>query len=318
MPIKIPDDLPARVTLETEGVVVMRETEAARQDIRPLHIGLLNLMPDKPRTETQFARLLGGTPLQVELSLVRLSSHTSRTTSADHMAAFYRTWDEIRAQTFDGFIITGAPVETLAFEEVDYWDELRRILDWTQTHVHSTLTVCWGAQAAVQHFHGVPKHALAAKRSGVYGHVNREPASPYLRGLSDEIDIPVSRWTEVREADLPANGALRVLLDSEEAGLCLLEDADHRALHMFNHPEYEAETLRAEYVRDSAVDPATPVPRHYFPSDDPGRAPRNRWRSHAHLLFGNWLNAIYQTTPFDRGDIGRGEARGEQEERDVA
>jgi homoserine O-succinyltransferase len=305
MPIKIADDLPARVTLEAEGVVVMRETEAARQDIRPLHIGLLNLMPDKPRTETQFARLLGGSPLQIELSLVRLSSHTPRNTSADHMAAFYRAWEDVRDETFDGFIITGAPVETLPFEEVSYWEELRRILDWTQTHVHSTFTVCWGAQAAVRHFHGVPKHGLAEKRSGVFGHANRAPSSPYLRGLSDEIDIPVSRWTEVREADLPADGALKVLLDSDEAGLCLLEDASHRALHMFNHPEYEAGTLQAEYVRDAALDPTTPVPRHYFPGDDPGREPRNRWRSHAHLLFGNWLNEIYQTTPFEKGAIGR-------------
>jgi len=304
MPIKIPDDLPARATLEAEGVAVMRETTAARQDIRPLRIGLLNLMPDKPQTETQFARLLGATPLQVELSLVQLTSHRPRNTSADHMAAFYRTWEQVRGERFDGFIVTGAPVETLPFEEVRYWDELRRILDWTQTHVHAVLTVCWGAQAAVQHFHGLPKHVLPQKRSGVYSHRNLAPASPYLRGLSDEIDIPVSRWTEVRHEDLPKGGALQVLLDSDESGLGLLEDAGRRMLHMFNHLEYEATTLADEFARDRAADARTPAPCNYFPGDDPGRPPKNRWRSHAHLLFGNWLNEIYQTTSFDLAQIG--------------
>jgi len=305
VPIKIPDNLPARETLEAEGVVVMRETSAARQDIRPLRIGLLNLMPDKPRTETQFARLLGATPLQVDLTLVKLASHTPRNTSASHMAAFYRTWDDVRTEKFDGFMITGAPVETLPFEQVAYWDELCRIFDWTQTHVHASLTVCWGAQAAIQHFFGVSKHLLPNKRSGVYRHSNLAPTSPYLRGLSDEIEIPVSRWTEIRREDLPPGGELKVLLDSEESGLCLLEDKQRRALHMFNHLEYETANLAEEYARDHAVDPRTPPPRSYFPEDNPNRAPTNRWRSHAHLLFGNWLNEIYQTTPFDLADIGR-------------
>ncbi|MDG2521204.1 homoserine O-succinyltransferase [Caulobacter segnis] len=306
MPIKIPDTLPARATLEAEGVVLMRETDATRQDIRPLRIGLLNLMPDKPKTETQFARLLGATPLQVELSLVQLATHISRNTSADHLAAFYRTWDEVAHERFDGFIITGASVETLPFEGVGYWDELRRILDWTQEHVHSCLTICWGAQAALRHFHGVGKHVLAEKRSGVYAHTLVAPSSPYLRGLADEIDVPVSRWSEVRPEDLPAGAGLKVLLESEEAGLCLIEDPARRSLHMFNHLEYDATTLAEEYVRDRAKDPMTPVPAHYFPSGDSGRAPRNRWRSHAHLLFANWINEIYQTTPFDPRAIGRG------------
>jgi homoserine O-succinyltransferase len=304
MPIKIPDALPARATLEAEGVVLMRETDAARQDIRPMRIGLLNLMPDKPKTETQFARLLGATPLQVELSLVHLASHTSRNTSAEHLAAFYRTWDEVANERFDGFIITGAPVETLPFEQVGYWDELRRILDWTQAHVHSGLTVCWGAQAALWHFHGIGKHVLPEKRSGVYTHKLTSPYSPYLRGMSDEIDIPVSRWTEVRSEDLPAEAGLNVLLDSQEAGLCLIEDPAHRALHMFNHLEYDATTLAEEFARDRAKDPETPAPARYFPDDDLGRAPKNRWRSHAHLLFANWINQIYQTTPFDPRAIG--------------
>jgi homoserine O-succinyltransferase/O-acetyltransferase len=305
LPIKIPDSLPARATLEAEGVVVMRETDAARQDIRPLRIGLLNLMPDKPKTETQFARLLGATPLQVELSLMQLASHTPRNTPAEHMAAFYRSWDEMRDQRFDGFIVTGAPVETMAFEDVAYWDELRRIFDWTQGHVHSCLTICWGAQAALRHFHGVDKQVLPAKRSGVYAHHLVEPTSPYLRGFADEVDIPVSRWTEVSREAIDQAPGLKVLLESDEAGLCLIEDAQRRALHMFNHLEYDGETLRDEYVRDSAKDPATPQPAHYFPDGDASRPPRNRWRGHAHLLFSNWINQIYQTTPFRLDDIGR-------------
>lgn len=303
MPIKIPDTLPARATLEAEGVVVMRETDAARQDIRPLRIGLLNLMPDKPRTETQFARLLGATPLQVELSLVQLAGHTPRNTPAEHMADFYRAWDEISDARFDGFIITGAPVETLPFSQVSYWDELRRIFDWTESHVHSCLTICWGAQAALQHFHGVEKHVLPAKRSGVYAHQVLASASPYLRGFSDEVDIPVSRWTEVHAPDVAAAG-LDLLLTSEEAGPCLVEDAPRRALHMFNHLEYDGTTLAEEFARDLEKDPATPAPHRYFPDDDPARAPANRWRSHAHLLFANWINQIYQTTPFDPAAIG--------------
>lgn len=303
MPIKIPDTLPARTTLEAEGVVVMGETDAARQDIRALHIGLLNLMPDKPRTETQFARLLGATPLQVELSLVQLSGHTPRNTPAEHMADFYRPWDEISDKRFDGFIITGAPVETLPFDQVSYWDELRRVFDWTQRHAHSCLTICWGAQAALQHFHGVDKHVLPAKRSGVYAHQVLEPTSPYLRGFADEVDIPVSRWTEVRHEDLPSAG-LKVLLASDDAGPCLVEDAGRRTLHMFNHLEYDAATLAEEFARDRAKDPSTPLPVGYFPGDDPARAPANRWRSHAHLLFANWINEIYQTTPFDLAAIG--------------
>ncbi len=304
MPIKIPDNLPARALLEAEGLSLMADTEAARQDIRPLRIALLNLMPDKPTTERHFARLLGASPLQIELSLIQISGHAPKTTSAEHMLAFYRPWDEVRGERFDGLIVTGAPVETLAFEEVSYWDELSRIFDWSQTHVHAGLAVCWGAQAGVRHFHGVPKHVLSKKCSGVFPHANLAPASPYLRGLADEIDIPVSRWTEVRPEDLPADGSLKVLLESEESGLCLLEDARRRWLYMFNHPEYETGTLAAEYHRDSLIDPTTPPPAHYFPANDPTRAPRNRWRSHAHLLFANWLNEVYQTTPFELETIG--------------
>jgi homoserine O-succinyltransferase len=299
VPITIPDDLPARRTLEAEGVPVMRRTDAMRQDIRPLRIGLLNLMPDKISTETQLARLLGATALQIELTLVRISDHVARNTPATHMATFYQPWAEVAPQRFDGFIITGAPVERLAFEEVRYWPELRAILDWTQTHVHACLTICWAAQAALHHFHGVPKRELAQKAFGVFPHRNLAPASPWLRGFSDTFDVPVSRWTEVRAADLPAHG-LRVLADSDAAGLCLVEDPGHRTLHMFNHLEYDTATLANEYRRDGAGQ----LPVRYFPADDPAQPPANNWRSHAHLLFGNWINEIYQHTPFDPEKIG--------------
>ena len=305
MPIKIPDDLPAFATLQNEGVMVMRETDAIRQDVRPLRIGLLNLMPNKIRTETQFARLLGASPLQVELTLIKMTGHVARNTASDHLLSFYTDWVDIQDQRFDGFIVTGAPVETLPFEEVTYWDELRRIFDWTQSHVHSCFNICWGAQAALHHFYGVPKYELATKAFGVFRHRNRAPASPYLRGFSDDFSIPVSRWTEMRRADLPNSSGLTVLAESDEAGLCLLDDPTHQALYMFNHIEYDTHSLAEEYFRD--VDAGKPIamPANYFPKDDPTRSPENRWRSHAHLLFGNWINQVYQTTAFDPAEIGR-------------
>jgi homoserine O-succinyltransferase len=285
VPITIPDDLPARRTLEAEGIVVMREADAARQDIRPLRIGLLNLMPDKISTETQFARLLGATPLQIELTLVRITDHVARNTPADHLATFYRPWSDVSAERFDGFIITGAPVERLPFEEVRYWLELRSILDWTQTHVHRCFTICWAAEAALYHFHGVPKRELPRKAFGVFPHRNLAPASPYLRGFSDAFDVPVSRWTEVDPDDLPVDGGLRVLVDSEEAGVCLVEDAPHRSIHTFNHLEYDTGTLAAEYRRDGSVH----FPARYFPGDNPAQLgqrrsilPRSTARRHQH------------------------------------
>ncbi len=305
MPIKIPDDLPARATLEAEGVMVLGAADAVRQDIRPMRIGLLNLMPNKVRTETQMARLLGATPLQVELTLVKMTRHVARNTPSDHIISFYRDWEDVRNERFDGFVVTGAPVETLPFEQVTYWDELRRIFDWTQTHVHRGFNICWGAQAAVQHFHGLPKHLLPQKAFGVYRHRNLAPASPYLRGFSDDFSIPVSRWTEVRREDIPAGRGLSVLMESDEAGLCLLDDPGRRSLHMFNHIEYDTGSLADEYARDLAAGKPIARPENYFPQDDPSRPPENRWRSHAHLLFGNWINEIYQTTPFEVADIGR-------------
>lgn len=305
MPIKIPDLLPARRTLEAEGVMVMGEGDAVRQDIRPLRIALLNLMPDKVATELQIARLLGATPLQVELTLVRISDHVSRNTSQDHMAAFYRPWEEVRHARFDGLVMTGAPVEHLPFSAVTYWDELARVLDWTQTHVHRTFTICWAAMAAVHHFHGMPKHGLAQKASGLYRHRTLVPASPFLRGFPDTFRVPVSRWAEARARDIPAGSGLVVLAESPRTGLCLLDDPARRALHMFNHLEYDTGTLATEYFRDAAKAPQTPLPAHYFPDDDPSRPPENPWRGHAHLLFANWINEMYQTTPFDTARIGR-------------
>ncbi len=300
MPIRIADNLPARRTLEAEGVIVMSESEAARQDIRPLAIALLNLMPDKITTETQIARVLGATPLQVELHLLRISDHVSKNTAAGHIAEFYRPWSEAEGEKFDGLIVTGAPVETMPFAEVTYWPELARIFDWSQRHVHHTLTLCWGAMAALQHFHGVDKHALTAKASGVFPHWNRAPATPWMRGLPDRFDVPVSRWSEVRAGDLPQGRGLAVLADSDEVGLCLIDDPAHRALHMLNHLEYDTLTLAGEYARDQGAY----VPAHYFPGDDPAARPVNTWRGAGHILFGNWINQVYQTTPFDRDRIG--------------
>lgn len=304
MPIRIPNELPARHILEKEGVNVMTEDSANRQDIRPLRFGLLNLMPNKIKTETQFARLMGASPLQVELSLIRMTNHTAKNTSQDHMLAFYDTWEDVRSQKFDGFIITGAPIEQMPFEDVTYWKELCAIFDWTQTHVQSTMNICWAAQAALHHFHGVEKHPLPSKAFGVYRHRNLKPASPYLRGFSDDFSMPVSRWTEVRKADLPKSAGLEILMESDEMGLCLINDPAHRSLYMFNHIEYDTRSLAEEYERDVEVDKPIAVPAHYYPGDNPKVTPENRWRSHAHLLFGNWINEVYQSTPFNIKDIG--------------
>lgn len=304
MPIKIPTALPAHDVLRREGVMVMSEETAMRQDIRPLQIALLNLMPNKARTETQFARLIGATPLQIELTLIRMSDHQTKNTPAAHMESFYQPFEEVTDRKFDGLIITGAPIELLPFPEVTYWDELNRIFDWTQANVHANLAVCWGAQAMLHHFHGVGKHRLAQKAFGCFRHRNRAPASPYLRGFSDNFTIPVSRWTEIREDELPEGCGLNVLMSADETGPCLIEDPGHRALYMFNHIEYDTTSLKEEYDRDAARGGPVNLPVNYYPGDDPMKPPENRWRSHAHLLLGNWINEVYQTTPFDETDIG--------------
>jgi len=305
MPIKIPNDLPARLTLEKEGVMLMTEDTAHRQDIRALRIGLLNLMPNKIRTETQFARLIGATPLQVELSLIKITNHKSKNTPNDHMIAFYRDWEKVRKEKFDGLIVTGAPIELLKFEAVTYWDELQKIYDWTQTHVHSTFNICWGAQAALYHFHKVPKHALAQKAFGVFRHKHLSPASPYLRGFSDDFSMPVSRWTENLKSELPKDKGLEVLMESDEAGLCFVADNTHRQLYMFNHIEYDTFSLGEEYHRDVEAGKSISLPANYFPGGNTSATPENRWRSHAHLLFGNWINEVYQSTPYKLEDIGK-------------
>jgi homoserine O-succinyltransferase len=304
MPIKLPADLPAYDVLKDEGVMVMGDDQAARQDIRPLRIGLLNLMPKKIQTENQFARLIGATPLQIELSLIRMSEHQTRNTAAAHMEAFYRPFQEVRDQRFDGLIITGAPIEHLDFEQVTYWEELKQVFDWTQTHVHSTFGVCWGGMAMINYFHDVPKHMLSAKAFGCFRQRNLKPASPYLRGFSDDCIIPVSRWTEMRQGEIEAAGGLTTLLGSDEVGPCLVEDPAHRALYIFNHFEYDSGTLKGEYDRDVEVGTPINVPQNYYPNNDPTQPPQNRWRSHAHLLYGNWINEIYQTTPYDLSKIG--------------
>ncbi len=306
MPIKIPDTLPAFETLVHEGVRVMTETVAIRQDIRPLQIGLLNLMPNKIKTEVQMARLVGASPLQVELSLVRVGGHRAKNTSEDHLLAFYDTWEEVKHRKFDGFIITGAPVETLDYEDVTYWDEMKQILDWTQTNVHSTLNVCWGAMAAIYHFHGVPKHTLEEKAFGVYRHHNRKPSSVYLNGFSDNFEVPVSRWTEIRIEDIRNVAELDILLDSDETGVCLVQETAGNRLYIFNHVEYDSTSLADEYFRDVSAGVPIKLPKNYFPHNDPSLPPQNRWRGHAHLLFGNWINEIYQTTPYDLEKIGTG------------
>ena len=285
--------------------MVMSEDEAGRQDIRPLRIGLLNLMPKKIQTENQFARLIGATPLQIDLSLIRMSEHQTRNTAAEHMAEFYHPFQEVKDQKFDGLIITGAPIEHLEFNHVTYWDELREVNTLDKNVPDSTFGVCWGGMAMINYFHDVKKHMLDAKAFGCFRHRNVDPASPFLRGFSDDCVIPVSRWTEMKQNEIDAAPGLKTLLSSDDAGPCLVEDPAHRALYIFNHFEYDSDTLKQEYDRDVAKGTPINVPMNYYPNDDPSQTPQNRWRSHAHLLYGNWINQIYQSTPFDMSKIGQ-------------
>ncbi|TMV93720.1 homoserine O-succinyltransferase [Thioclava sp. BHET1] len=306
MPITLPENLPAFDILSQEGVMVMSPSRAQSQEIRPIRIALLNLMPKKIQTENQFARLIGATPLQIDFQLIRMSDHVTRNTAAEHMEEFYRPFSEVLAsgEKFDGLIITGAPIEQIDFETVDYWDELTQVFDWTQSHVFSTFGVCWGGMAMAYYFHGTPKHLLDHKAFGCFRHRNEMPASPYLRGFSDDLLIPVSRWTEMKRPELEAAG-LTTLIHSDETGPCLIEDRARRALYIFNHLEYDSGTLKEEYDRDVASGKPINVPANYYPDDDPRQMPLNRWKSHAHLLYGNWINEIYQGTPYDMAEIGR-------------
>ena len=310
MPIKIPNALPATETLESENIFVITETRAITQDIRPLKILILNLMPTKIVTETQLARLLGNTPLQVEMELVK-TSHIPKNTSEEHMLAFYKTFDEIADQYFDGMIITGAPVEQMPFEKVNYWDELCRIMEWTKTHVHSTFHICWGAQAGLYYHFGIGKYPLAQKMFGVFPHkvVYKNPI--LMRGFDDEFWVPHSRHTTVRREDVAAVPEIKILAESEEAGLYAMQTEGGRQVFITGHSEYDPETLKLEYLRDKNAGLPIEVPKNYFPDDDDTREPLVRWRSHANLLYCNWLNYfVYQSTPYDVDAIGKDEDHG--------
>ena len=304
MPIKIPKNLPAYKALKDEGVMVLSEAAATRQDIRPLQIGLLNLMPTKIQTETQFARLIGATPLQIELTLIRMSEHHSKNTSPVHMEEFYQPVSKILSKKFDGLIITGSPIEHLPFKDVTYWTELCKVFEWTQTNVYATFGVCWGGMAMINYFHDIKKHLLDKKKFGCFWQQNLEKNSPFLRGFSDECLIPISRWTEVKQDEIDRNIHLKTLLGSPDTGPCLVEDYKHRAIYIFNHFEYDSDTLKQEYERDKSNSLEARIPKNYFTGDNPELAPSNRWRSHAHLLYGNWINEIYQNTPYDINNIG--------------
>lgn len=305
MPIRIPDNLPARKILEAEGVYLVDSTTAERQDIRPLRIGLLNLMPNKQRTELQFTRLIGASPLQVDLTLVRLSEHVSKNTSEDYLNTFYKKWEEIKELKFDGLIVTGAPIAHLPFEEVRYWPEMVDIMNWTQTNVHSPLFICWGVQAALHHFHNVQRRRRDSKAFGVYRHQIQAPTSPYLRGFSDDFPIPVSRYNDIDRSTLPKDGSLEVLIDSDDVGICMLEDHKFRALYMLNHFEYDSHSLAEEYHRDLEANLNPQLPENYFPDDIASKDPVNTWRATAHLFFQNWINELYQTTHYDLNEVGK-------------
>ncbi len=307
MPIKIPNQLPATSTLLHENIFVMTETRAVSQDIRPLQILLLNLMPTKVDTETQLARVLGNTPLQIELELIAPTNHVSKNTSQAHMLAFYKSFASIRDRNFDGLVITGAPVELMDFEEVDYWPELCEIMEWSKTHVHSTLHICWGAQAGLYYHYGIPKRTLDRKLFGVFRHQVEEPNFILFRGFDDSFWVPHSRNTTVDRADIEAVPALKILAASSEAGIYAVKTAAGKQVFLMGHAEYDRDTLLKEYQRDLAAGVDIQLPENYFPHDDPSRRPRMTWRSCAHLLYANWLNyCVYQTVPYDIHDIQRG------------
>lgn len=300
MPIKIPNDLPAVQTLADENIFVMTETRAITQDIRPLRILLLNLMPKKIETETQLSRILGNTPLQIELTLIRMNSHISQNTSQDHLLAFYSTFYDVRKEKFDGMIITGAPVELMDFEAVDYWEELCEIMEWSKTHVHSTLHICWGAQAGLYYHFGIKKRLMEKKLFGVYPHKADYALSMLLRGFDDVFYVPHSRYTYVDRDEVEAVPQLKILASSEKAGVHIVSTVGGRQFFIMGHAEYDPLTLDSEYRRDSAAGLDTAIPENYYPNDDPNNPPIVNWRSHGSLLYTNWLNYfVYQSTPYD-------------------
>ncbi len=306
MPIQIPNNLPAAGILQQENIFIMPEDRAVTQDIRPLEIVVLNLMPTKIATETQLSRLLGNTPLQVRVELMHTKSHTAKNTSQEHLLTFYKTFDELKDRKFDGMVITGAPVENMAFEDVDYWTELCEIMQWSTTHVHSTFHICWGAQAGLYYHYGINKHPLDEKLFGVFEHVKDYPLSMLLRGFDDTFWVPHSRHTTVLREDIEAVPGLKILASSQEAGVYAVMSKRGRHVFVTGHSEYDADTLEKEYLRDKNLGLPIAVPKNYYPNDDDTCRPVVRWRSHANLLFTNWLNYfVYQTTPYDITSIGK-------------
>ena len=304
MPIKIPDSLPATAVLESENIFVMTEYRAMHQDIRPLNVLILNLMPTKIVTETQLLRKLSNTPIQVEVELLRTSSYQSQHTDSDHLESFYTTFDRVRNRKFDGMIITGAPVENLEFDQVDSWEELCEIMTWTKTHVHATLHICWGAQAGLYFHHGIEKRTLSKKLFGVYEHRVLKPSSPLFRGFDDVFQAPHSRYTEVWKEDILNAPGLELIAESDEAGVFAVKTEDSRQFFIMGHPEYDPDTLEREYRRDLDRGLDIAVPKHYFPDGDPTRPPIVRWRSAGQLLYTNFLNYyVYQTTPYDLSKV---------------
>lgn len=304
MPIKVPDKLPAVETLLNENIFVMTENRAITQDIRPLKILLLNLMPKKTETETQLTRLLGNSPLQVELDLICTKSHTPKHTPKEYLLAFYKTFDEVKMNKYDGMIITGAPVEKLEFEQVEYWDELCEIMEWSKKNVTSTLHICWGAQAGLYHHYGIKKYFLPEKLSGIYTHRADYKNSILLRGFDDEFKVPHSRYTTVRREDVEKVPELKILASSKEAGLYIVSTENGKQIFVTGHSEYDADTLKNEYFRDVEAGINPEIPKDYFPDDDITKEPVMQWRSHANLLYTNWLNYfVYQTTPYDISQI---------------
>lgn len=300
MPVKIPDTLPAKAVLENENIFVMGEERAVHQDIRPLRVAILNLMPTKVATETQLLRLLGNSPLQVEITLMHMDSHESKNTPQEHLLNHYHTFEEVEKSKFDGLVITGAPVEHLPFEEVDYWRELRAVMDWSDTHVFSTFHICWAAQAALYHRYGIRKFELPEKRFGVFAHRVLNKHEKLVRGFDDEFLAPHSRHTEVRCEDIEREPDLKLLAVSDEAGVYLAASHNNRDIYVTGHSEYEELTLKGEYDRDVGRSLPIAIPKNYFPGDDPDKPPLVRWRGHANLLYSNWLNYyVYQATPYD-------------------
>ena len=305
MPIKIPDSLPATQTLLNENIFVMHEVRAAKQDIRPLRVALLNLMPTKIETETQFARLLSNSPLQVELTLLQTATYEAKNTSREHLLAFYETFEDVKERKFDGLVITGAPVELMEFEDVEYWDELCRVMEWSKTHVYSTLHICWGAQAALYHHYGIRKYPMDEKLFGVFPHEVEYKNSMLFRGFDDVFMAPHSRHTTIHREDVEAVPELQILASSEEAGVYVIKTEQGKQIFITGHSEYDALTLEKEYLRDKNAGLPIEVPKNYYPDDNDTRKPLVTWRSSANLLFFNWLNYfVYQTTPFELDAIG--------------